>query len=71
MTTEPQISLQPIETVQIANIDVLSSDYLQIDNFLTLDEHQQLLNYVLEKEADFVSTSTSTNAINYRQSLVL
>ncbi|MDZ8052085.1 MAG: 2OG-Fe(II) oxygenase [Aulosira sp. ZfuVER01] len=71
MTTEPQISVQPIETVQIANIDVLSSDYLQIDNFLTLDEHQQLLNYVLEKEADFVSTSTSTNAMNYRQSLVL
>ncbi len=71
MTTEPQISVQQIEAVQLANIDVLSSEYLQIDNFLTSDEHQQLLNYVLGKEADFVSTSTSTNAMNYRQSMVL
>ncbi|WP_339376279.1 2OG-Fe(II) oxygenase [Calothrix sp. NIES-2098] len=71
MTTEPEISVQAIETVQLVNVNALSSEYLQIENFLTPDEHQQLLKYVLEKKADFVPTSTSTNAMNYRESLVL
>jgi SM-20-related protein len=71
MTTEPQISRQTIEVVQVANSDILSSDYLQIDNFFTPEEHQQLLQYVLQQEAYFVPTSTSTNEMNYRQSMVL
>ena len=71
MTTEPQISLQTIEVKPGTNIDILPSEYLQIDNFLTPEEHQQLLKYVLEQEASFVPTSTSTNEINYRQSMVL
>ncbi|BAY25481.1 prolyl 4-hydroxylase alpha subunit [Calothrix sp. NIES-2100] len=71
MTTESQISLPTVEGVQDANIDILPSNYLQIDNFFTPEEHQQLLQYVLEQEAYFVPTSTSTNEMNYRRSMVL
>jgi SM-20-related protein len=71
MTTEPQISVHQIEAVELANSDILPSYYIQIDNFLTPEEHQMLLNYVLEQEAYFVPTSTSTSEINYRQSMVL
>lgn len=51
--------------------DPLNSEYLQLDNFLTPVEHQQLLEYVLKHQADFVSTKTSTGADNYRESVVL
>ncbi|MDZ7956496.1 MAG: 2OG-Fe(II) oxygenase [Aulosira sp. DedQUE10] len=70
MATESQISTTQLETVQPQNLD-MPSGYVQIDNFLTAEEHQLLLNYVLEKESDFVPTTTSTNEINYRQSMVL
>ena len=49
----------------------LVSEYLQLDNFLTTVEHQQLLEYVLKHQSDFVSTKTSTGADNYRESVVL
>jgi Rps23 Pro-64 3,4-dihydroxylase Tpa1-like proline 4-hydroxylase len=71
MTTERPIFLHQVEAHQFKNLGVLPSYYLQIDNFLTPDEHHMLLNYVLEKEAYFVPTTTSTNEINYRQSMVL
>ncbi len=47
------------------------SQILQIDNFLTAEENNQLLDYALEREAAFVPTSTATNAIAYRRSSVL
>lgn len=71
MTTEHPILLHQVEPHQSKNIGILPSYYLQIENFLTSDEHQLLVKYVLEKEADFVPSSTSTNEINYRQSIVL
>ncbi|MGB7895658.1 MAG: 2OG-Fe(II) oxygenase [Microcoleus sp.] len=51
--------------------DDLISRYAQIDNFLTPAEKNKLLKYVLAKESEFVSTSTSTNAEDYRRSMVL
>lgn len=71
MTPEQSIFLHQVEANQFQNISVLSSKYLQIDNFLPPEEHQLLINYVLEREAYFVPTTTSTNEINYRQSMVL
>ena len=49
----------------------LLSEYVQIDNFLTPEEHQHLLDYVLQRESEFVSTQTSTQASDYRKSVVL
>lgn len=51
--------------------DILGSKFIQIDNFLKPQEFQDLLAYTLDKEPEFVPTSTSTNAENYRKSLVL
>jgi Rps23 Pro-64 3,4-dihydroxylase Tpa1-like proline 4-hydroxylase len=60
---------QPNPTIQLP--DDLISRYAAIDNFLTPAENQQLFDYVCQKQADFVPTTTSTNADNYRRSLVL
>jgi len=51
--------------------DELISRYAQIDNFLTPAEKNKLIKYVLAKESEFVPTSTSTNADDYRRSMVL
>jgi len=51
--------------------DDLISRYAQIDNFLTAAEKNKLIKYVLAKESQFVTTSTSTNADDYRRSMVL
>ena len=53
------------------NLDILVSNYLQIDDFLPREEKRRLLNYVLAEEAEFVPTSTSTEEVNYRRSRVL
>ncbi|WP_293127802.1 2OG-Fe(II) oxygenase [Microcoleus sp. bin38.metabat.b11b12b14.051] len=51
--------------------DDLISRYAQIDNFLTSAEKNKLIKYILAKESEFVTTSTSTNAEDYRRSMVL
>ncbi|MEG3859167.1 2OG-Fe(II) oxygenase [Microcoleus sp. herbarium12] len=51
--------------------DDLISRYAQIDNFFTAAEKNKLIKYVLAKESEFVTTSTSTNAEDYRRSMVL
>lgn len=67
---------QPNPVVQLPTVstpiqDDLISRYALINNFFTPAENQQLLDYVSRKQADFVPTTTSTNADNYRRSLVL
>lgn len=75
MVTEPPLYLQPqdaqtpIKTAPQA--DPLVSRYLLIENLLTDTQNQQLLNYVWQRKSDFVPTTTSTKAENYRSSLVL
>lgn len=71
VVTEPPIFIQQSEKIQLHNDYILASDYIQIDNFLKPEEHKHLLKYVLEKESDFLPSNTSTNDINYRQSMVL
>jgi Rps23 Pro-64 3,4-dihydroxylase Tpa1-like proline 4-hydroxylase len=44
---------------------------VQIDNFLTVEEHQRLVNYVFQHESAFVPTSTSTGDLDYRRSMIL
>lgn len=79
VVTEPPIVVQsppnpPIvktNPIGVLSADPLISQYIQIENFLTPEEHQQLLDYTLQHESDFVSTQTSTKAENYRASVVL
>ncbi|MEG4057689.1 MULTISPECIES: 2OG-Fe(II) oxygenase [unclassified Microcoleus] len=87
LVTEPPIYLQELQPQQLATPveipvteipapappvnDDLISRYAQIDNFLTPAEKNKLIKYVLAKESEFVSTSTSTNAEDYRRSMVL
>lgn len=87
LVTEPPIYLQQLQPQQPATPvveipaeipapappvnDDLISRYAQIDNFLTSAEKNKLIKYVLAKESEFVTTSTSTNADDYRRSMVL
>ncbi|MEW6493000.1 MAG: 2OG-Fe(II) oxygenase [Cyanobacteriota bacterium] len=76
LVTEPPVYWQqPQETqAQITQpqvTDVIESHYVQIDNFLTVEEHKRLLSYVFEQESAFVPTSTSTGDLDYRRSMIL
>ena len=44
---------------------------LKIDNFLSPEENQQLLQMAIDRQADYAASTTSTNAEEYRASLVL
>jgi len=73
IVTKPPVFVQ-VGEVKPQATNILPSHYVQIDNFLTQEELNQLLAYTLQKEAAFVSTSTTTNTPHYpdhRQSLVL
>jgi SM-20-related protein len=72
--TEPPILIQQTEEFKYSepqNASILPSNYVQIDNFFTTEEYNRLLEYVIDKESSFVPTSTSTNDVNYRRSMVL
>lgn len=76
LLTEPPIFLQQPDLQQSAEAtpqatDVLVSEYVQINNFFTVEEKSRLINYVLEQESAFVPTSTSTNDPDYRRSMIL
>jgi len=47
------------------------AQFAQIQGFLSLEDRLNLLKYVLDRENQFVTTSTSTGAIDYRQSHIL
>lgn len=70
LVTHPPIVVQSPEEMT-APTDVLVSDYVQLDNFLTPNEQRRLLDFVLNQESNFVSTSTSTGDLEYRKSVVL
>lgn len=67
--TPQKSNLQPAHPVITTN--VLPSEYLQLDNFLSPSEQKRLLEFVIQKEKEFVPTSTSTGAADYRRSWVL
>ena len=51
--------------------EILPSKSAQIDRFLSPDERHRLLSFTFEREEEFVPTTTSTGAADYRSSLVL
>lgn len=64
LVTEPPIFLQAPDVKSEAT-NVLPSQYVQIDNFLTQEEKDQLLAYTLQRESAFVGTSTTTSSQHY------
>jgi SM-20-related protein len=50
---------------------IIPSNYLIIEDFLTSEENQLLLEYAQKKEAEFQSTTTTNNEFDYRRSKVL
>ncbi len=51
--------------------EIVPSAYAQIENFLTPQQWQELLAFVMAEEANFVPTSTSTGDLDYRKSKIL
>jgi SM-20-related protein len=68
-----QTSGQTAQNLTVSNSvsNSLISEYLQLDHFLTVEEHQSLIDYVQQRAADFVGTTTFTGEVNYRESVVL
>ena len=66
-----QTDLQQPEEAKPQTTDVLVSEYVQINNFLTVEEKSRLLDYVFQQESAFVPTSTSTGDADYRRSMIL
>ncbi len=50
---------------------VYPSDCVQFDRFLNPAEQQRLFEFTLQREPEFVATSTTTNSQDYRRSRVL
>ncbi len=74
--TNPQETTTPAAWENISEpplqpTNVIPSQYMQIDDFLTIAEKNMLLNYVWQRESEFVSTTTSTGDADYRRSMVL
>ncbi len=67
IATSAQHSISPTSQTQ----EVLPSYFAQVENFLTPAQVQNLIKYVLEREAKFEPTSNSANDPNYRRSSFL
>lgn len=71
LVTEPPVFVRQSVEQKPDVSNILVSEYVQIDNFLTIEEKNRLLDYVLQHETEFVSTSTSTGDADYRRSMIL
>lgn len=74
LVTEPPLLLQNPASNNLQGTNILTSPYVQIDNFLSEKEKSELINYSLEKQANFVDTGTVTNTAyhpDHRKSVVL
>ena len=70
LVTEPSLFVLQQE-VKPQTSEILPSPYVQIDNFLTTEETNQLLEYVRQRESAFVPTNISTKETDYRRSMAL
>ena len=69
--SKPTTSYNALEFGSNETIETIPSHVVQIEHFLTPSEHQALLAYVLEQQAAFMPTTTSTGDETYRQSSIL
>ena len=68
--SKAKTSKQQLSSVN-TNSQLFPASYLQLDNFLSLEEYQQVLDLALSKQNEFVESKTVTKAANYRQSSIL
>ncbi|MGA9381687.1 MAG: 2OG-Fe(II) oxygenase [Phormidium sp.] len=74
VVTEPPLLLQNPTSNHLQGTNLLTSPFVQIDNFLSETEKSQLISYSLEKQSAFVDTAPLTNTSyhpDHRKSLVL
>ena len=72
LVTEPPVLLEDTEPTRMLHAGpIIPSPYVQMDDFLTVAEQQQLLSYALQHEADFVPSRVTTNEPGYRKSSVI
>lgn len=71
VVTEPPIWVQQLENTKPTTTNVLNSHYIQIDNFLSSEEHERLIKYVIANKSAFTASNTSTNHKDYRRSMAL
>jgi Rps23 Pro-64 3,4-dihydroxylase Tpa1-like proline 4-hydroxylase len=78
VVTEPPVFIQPQSTSEstvtpppVPSSPLLKARYLHQDHFLSEADHQALLEWALQQESVLVTSTTSTNAQDYRKSLVL
>ncbi|NEP46170.1 MAG: hydroxylase [Okeania sp. SIO2H7] len=70
IATPPASGIQPT-LIQQQSLFIPCSHYISIDNFLTPEENQYALDVALQKQKDYIESSTTTQANNYRKSYVL
>lgn len=58
-------------TIERSSALFLPASYVQIDHFLSPEENQEAIDIAIKNQQQFVSSTTTTNAENYRQSWVL
>ncbi|MDY6803071.1 MAG: 2OG-Fe(II) oxygenase [Cyanobacteriota bacterium] len=66
----PTNRIQPT-LIQQPAIFIPCSNYISIDNFLTAEENQEALDIAIQRQHDYMESSTTTQANNYRKSSVL
>lgn len=53
------------------SLTILPANYVQIENFFTLEENKEALKIALKQSGKFVASKTTTQASNYRKSSIL
>ena len=71
LMTEPPLYFQQAEAKKPQRADILPSNYVQLDNFLTQEENKTILNYVEQQEQNFVPNSTTKGNLDYGKSLIV
>ncbi len=74
--TPPVLKTEPVpapdyQSVIQKDTIFLPADYVFLENFLSPTENQEILDIALSKKEQFVGSSTTTQAVNYRQSSIL
>ncbi|MEA5499309.1 2OG-Fe(II) oxygenase [Limnoraphis robusta] len=74
--TQPSPKTEPVPAPDYQSVIqkdslFLPADHVFIENFLSPEENQKILEIALSKSDQFVGSTTTTQAVNYRQSSIL
>ncbi|MGB7443340.1 MAG: 2OG-Fe(II) oxygenase [Coleofasciculaceae cyanobacterium] len=71
LMTEPPLNFQQTEAKKPQRADILPSNYVQFDNFLTRQENKKLLDYVEQQELNFAPNSPNTGNLDIGKALII